>query len=350
VTSQVASDSALTSAELASIAALLSDRGVPPVAPLTATLIAGGRSNLTLELSDGEQRWVLRTPPRTGRTPSAHDVAREYRVTAALGRTDVPVPPAVVLSEDESLIGGPFAISEYVDGRTIQTRDQLETLSRDTITAAASTLVGTLAALHRVDYEAIGLGTLGRPEGYVARQLRRWSGQWQLVGAAPLDRLARRLMDRLASATPTQRASSIVHGDFRIDNTILELDTGHTPRIAAVVDWELCTIGDPVADVAMMCAYRHPVFDLIVGAPSAWTSPALPTAEELAEEYQAAGGVSLADWEFHLALAYFKIAVIAAGIDHRRRSGSGAGPGFDTAGESVETYLELGLQTLGCSR
>ena len=111
--------------------------------------------------------------------------------------------------------------------------------------------------------------------------------------------------------------------------------------MAAVIDWELSTIGDPVADVAMMCAYRHPPFDLVMGAPSAWTSAAAPPAPELAAGYEAAGGVPLDDWEFHLALACFKVAVIAAGIDHRRRAGAGAGPGFDTAGDAVAPYLEL---------
>lgn len=339
----------LTAPELASIAALLASTGVDTAAPLAADLIAGGRSNLTFLLTDGQRRWVLRMPPRTGRTPSAHDVAREYRVTAALGFTDLPVPPAVALCEDESLIGGPFAISEYVEGTTIRTREQLDALSEPTIAGAASSLVTTLAGLHRVDYQAIGLDGFGRPGGYAARQLRRWSAQWELVGATRLDGLASRLLDRLRSAVPDQRGNSIVHGDFRIDNTILNLGNdsdGSAPRVAAVVDWELSTIGDPTADVAIMCAYRHPVFDLIMGAPSAWTSPGLPTTEELAEQYQSGGGFPLTDWAFHLALAYFKIGVIAAGIDHRRRSGSGSGPGFDTAGKSVQTYLDLALQSL----
>jgi aminoglycoside phosphotransferase (APT) family kinase protein len=130
-----------------------------------------------------------------------------------------------------------------------------------------------------------------------------------------------------------------VHGDFRIDNAILS--RGEDLRVLAVVDWELATIGDPVADLAMSCAYRHPAFDLIVGEPSAWTSPGLPSPVALVEAYSSRGGRELADWDQQLALAYFKIGVIAAGVDHRRRSGSGGGAGFDTAGASVPTYLEL---------
>jgi aminoglycoside phosphotransferase (APT) family kinase protein len=142
----------------------------------------------------------------------------------------------------------------------------------------------------------------------------------------------------LRGNVPTQQAVGIVHGDFRIDNTLLAPGTGHL-RVAAVIDWELSTIGNPVADVAMMCAYRDTSFDLVVGAPSAWTSDRLPGTEGLAEAYTAAGGVDLVDWESHMALAYFKIAVIAAGIDHRVRAGAASGPGFDSAGQAVEPYL-----------
>ena len=150
-------------------------------------------------------------------------------------------------------------------------------------------------------------------------------------------------MARLAARVPTQRATSIVHGDFRIDNTLIAV-RGPSPRIAAVIDWELSTIGDPVADVAMMCAYRHPPFDLVMGAPSCLDQRAAPGLAWLAAGYEAAGGVRLDDWEFHLALACFKVAVIAAGIEHRRRAGAGAGEGFDTAGEAVGPYLELALR------
>ncbi|MGE2716441.1 phosphotransferase family protein [Mycolicibacterium litorale] len=327
----------------------MADNGTALSGSLHAELIAGGRSNRTFALTDGERRWVLRTPPRTGRTPSAHDMAREFRVTAALRDTDVPVPPACALHEDESLIGGPFVITEYVAGRSVQTRDELEALDTTVIGELATALVSTLAALHRVDHVAVGLGTFGRPDGYFARQLRRWSGQWGLVGDPALGGLARCVITKLSSTAPGQRHTAIVHGDYRVDNTILEF-VGRGPRVAAVVDWELSTIGDPVADVAMMCAYRDPAFDLIVGAPSAWTSSALPTIDEMAASYETAGGVPLDNWESHLALAYFKIAVIAAGIDYRRASGSGSGVGFDTAGAAVEPYLSRAWTMLGGSR
>jgi aminoglycoside phosphotransferase (APT) family kinase protein len=328
----------LTASELHVVEEQLSLHGIDLIGPLDATLIAGGRSNLTFRLEDGARQWVLRMPPRAGRTPSAHDVVREYRVTKALGHTDVPVPPAVLLCEDPSLLGGPFAVAEFVDGTTIQSRADLDSIDDTAVADLVGQLVLTLATLHRVDHIAIGLERFGRPDGYAARQVNRWATQWTLVGdSSPVQDLAVSLTDRLASLVPAQTASGIVHGDFRIDNTLLELAEF---RVAAVVDWELSTIGDPVADVAMMCAYRHPAFDLIVGEPSAWTSLRIPDADDLAAAYESAGGVSLVAWDYHLALAYFKIAVIAAGIDHRFRAGVGDGPGFDSSGHAVPEFFE----------
>lgn len=332
-----------TRAELALVAGALSGAGVEVAGPLAAQPISGGRSNLTSVISDGRTRWILRTPPRAGRTASAHDVAREHRVTAALAGSGVPVPPAVLLCEDESLLGVPFTVSGHVEGAAIRTQADLAEHDDRAVGAMVDDLLATLAALHRVDHVAVGLEGFGRPDGYSARQLKRWSRQWQSVGSSGLEPLARDVMARLGSRVPAQRATSVVHGDYRIDNTLIVVD-GPSSRVAAVIDWELSTIGDPVADVAMMCAYRQPPFDLVLGAPSAWTSERLPSASELAAGYQSAGGVPLDDWDFHLALACFKVAVIAAGIDHRRRAGAGAGPGFDTAGEAVEPYLELALR------
>ncbi|GAB6984164.1 phosphotransferase family protein [Nocardioides pyridinolyticus] len=337
----------LSGEELAAVAEHLRSSGVDVAGPLRATLIARGRSNLTFRLEDGTSRWVLRMPPRAGRTPSAHDVVREYRVTRALRGTAVPVPPAVAVCEDESALGAPFAVAGFVEGRTFQSRAELATLGDPVLEAVIGHLVEVLAALHRIDHHAVGLGRFGPPDGYAARQIKRWSGQWELVGAddAEVQAAATALSTRLAASIPEQRATGIVHGDFRIDNTLLRVEGA--PEVGAVVDWELSTIGDPVADVAMMCAYRLPAFDLIVGGSSAWTSDRLPDVDSLAAAYEAAGGVPLADWGFHLALAYFKVAVIAAGIDHRFRAGAGSGPGFDSSGLAVPHFLAAGLDALG---
>ncbi|CUR55539.1 Predicted aminoglycoside phosphotransferase [metagenome] len=333
----------LTESELEAVTLALSAAGVELAGPLRSTLIAGGRSNLTFALTDSASRWVLRTPPRAGRTPSAHDVAREHRVTAALADTGVPVPEAVLLCEEVAVLGGPFTVSGFVEGAAIRTQSELAPYNESRLPAIATNLLTTLVALHRVDYRAAGLESFGRPEGYAERQLKRWSGQWETVGPPDLRPLAADVVVSLRRSMPKQRATSIVHGDYRIDNTLLAVDD----TVAAVLDWELSTLGDPVADVAMMCAYRQEPFDLVVGAPSAWTSPRLPAVEALAAGYEAAGGVPLTDWDSHLALACFKVAVIAAGIDHRRRAGAGAGPGFDTAGEAVGPFLELARDAIG---
>lgn len=337
----------LTAVELAAIEATLRDAGTRVAGSLHAEVIAGGRSNATFKITDGLTAWVLRMPPRAGRTPSAHDVGREFRVTKALERTGVPVPPAVVLCDNDTLLGAPFAIFEFVEGRTIQSSADLDVVPDALIECTVTRIVEVLAALHQVDHIAVGLQDFGRADGYASRQLRRWSGQWPLVtrGAADLDSLAERLRNRIAERIPKQAAVGIVHGDYRIDNTLLRVgDAG--VQVEAVIDWELSTIGDPVADVAMMCIYRHPAFDFILGDSHAWTSQRLPPAHELAEAYERAGGVALTEWEPHMALAYYKLAVIAEGIDFRYREGVGSGPGFESAGAAVPELLTAGLRML----
>lgn len=335
----------LGSTDLEKVAEQMTAAGEPIVGELRGSLLTGGRSNLTYVLADEVTRWVMRTPPRVGRTPSAHDMGREFRVTDALSRTAVPVARQVLSCEDETVLGVPFTVADFVDGAAIRSQHDLGAVDDGALAAVLDSMLSALGSLHQVEPEAIGLADFGRPGGYARRQLRRWSGQWELVGLPACEAEAQWLIDRLGAALPEQRFSRVVHGDFRIDNTIVALQAT-TPHVAAVVDWELSTIGDPVADVAMMCAYRDPAFDLIVGEPSAWTSERLPSVDELAERYLAAGGVELDNWSFHLALAYFKVGVIAAGIDHRRRAGSGSGAGFDTAGQSVALYFDLAHSVL----
>ena len=342
----------LTQGELAAVADRMVAAGADLTGPLQARLIAGGRSNLTYRLNEANassrdgREWVLRMPPRVGRTPSAHDIAREYRVTSALSAAGIPVARPVLLCEDESVIGLPFAVAEFVRGHAVQSREDLDALDSPLLEATTARLVETLARLHMVDHVAVGLERFGRPDGYAERQVRRWSGQWEIVGDPALGLLATDLARRLAAANFDQRSTGVVHGDYRIDNTLLSFGAGG-PRVEAVVDWELSTIGDPVADVALMCVYRHPALDLVLGFPCAWTSDRLPDTDALAAAYEAAGGVALVDWDKHLSLGYFKLAVIAAGIDHRYRAGATHGDGFDTAAQAVQPLLEAGL---GCLR
>lgn len=336
--------SSLSEPQLVEVAERLRRAGVELAGPLTCSRLSGGRSNLTFRLDDGASSFVLRTPPRAGRTPSAHDVVREYRVVSALSSTDVPVPAALVACEDEAVDGAPYAVARFVDGRTIQDRSELDELGQTELDQIVSQLLSTLTVLHAVEPNDVGLGDFGRPDGYAARQVGRWKSQWEIVGVRALDGVAAACFEALESSVPRHGGAAIVHGDYRIDNTILDLTDG--VRVRAVVDWELSTLGDPVADVATMCAYRFPAFDHIVGAQAAWTSPRLPTPDSLAGMYEALGGAPLVGWRFHLALAHLKVAAIAAGIDHRAQLADTHEPESVQAGDAVEPFLQECLEIL----
>lgn len=329
--------------DLAALHRYLVDSGVTVDGDLRAHLISGGKSNLTYGIADDTSRWVLRRPPTAGLTPSAHDVAREFRITSALADSEVPVARPVVLCEDESVMGAPFTVVEHVDGRVVRSRSDLDALSDDEIDSCIGELVRVLAALHDVDYIAAGLGDFGRPDGYITRQVKLWANQWERVKTRDLPDLER-LHGRLAESIPESPAPTIVHGDYRIDNTIL--DAADAGKVAAVVDWELSTLGDPGADLALVCAYRNAALDDVLGFDAAWTSPRLPSADDLVERYVAVSGREVAHRNFHLALANFKLAVISEGINHRWRVGATVGDGFDKAGEAVPTLVAAGLAAL----
>jgi aminoglycoside phosphotransferase (APT) family kinase protein len=313
---------------------------------LCAELVSGGRSNLTYRLTDGTTAWILRRPPLGILTPSAHDMAREYRVVAALHGTAVPVAPPVVLG-DETALGVPFALVGFVPGAVLRSEADLAALADADVHRCAFALVDTLAALHAVDPAAVGLADFGRPEGYLRRQVRRWYGQWLRVRTRELPDVEA-LHARLDTACPDESGTAIVHGDFRIDNTIL--DPADPARVRAVVDWEMATLGDPLADLAVHLAYGDPAFAPVLSGSAACTSPRMPDRDALAQRYAQASGRELTDLAFHLALAYFKIAVIAEGIHHRHRSGDTLGDGFDSVGAATPPLAAAGLHALGGGR
>lgn len=320
--------------------------GIERSGELRAELIAGGRSNLTFRVCDDASKWVLRRPPLHGLTPSAHDMAREYKVVAALADTAVPVARAVTMRNDDSVLGAPFQMVENVDGRVVRSAAELAALGDEAvISSSVDALIKVLADLHAVDPEAVGLGDFGKPAGYLERQVRRWGSQWDLVRLPddPRDDDVKRLHQALADAVPAQSRSSIVHGDYRIDNTIL--DAQDPTKVLAVLDWELSTLGDPLSDAALMCVYRDPMFNLILSMEAAWSSPLMPSADELANRYSAQSGQELAHWDFYMALAYFKAAIIAAGIDFRARQGSES-PGGTSVGAAVAPAIASGLRAL----
>lgn len=337
--------------DLAALDGYLRSVGVGRDGELHAQLISGGRSNLTFLVHDDSSKWVLRRPPLHGLTPSAHDMVREYRVVAALADTAVPVARAVALCNDESVLGAPFQIVEYVAGQVVRSRSELEALGDEhVIDGCVDALIQVLADLHAVDPIAVGLDDFGKPSGYLERQVRRWGSQWEFVRLPDDDRDAdvQRLHSALAQSIPQQSRTSIVHGDYRIDNTIL--DAQDPSRVRAVVDWELSTLGDPLSDAALMCVYRDPSLDLILSAQAAWTSPMLPVADELAHRYSLVSGQPLAHWDFYMSLAYFKLAIIAAGIDFRSRmSGSADVGASDRVGDTVAPLIARGLAQLQTS-
>ena len=330
--------------DLIALEQFLGREGVSVTGPLHGAIISGGKSNLTFAVTDGTSRWVVRRPPASGLTQSAHDVAREWRVTQALRGSAVPVAPAIALCEDVSVLGAPFAVTGFVDGQVVRTRAQLDAYPTSALEACTHELVRVLAGLHSIDVGEVGLAGLGRPEGFLERQVRLWWRQWTEVKTHDLAD-ATRLHDLLVSSVPsTPGQTGIVHGDYRIDNTLLADDDIST--VHAVVDWELATVGDVLTDVALMCVYRQPELDAILGVEAAWASDRLPTADTLAQTYARLRGVDLHRWPFYLALANFKLAVIAQGISYRAREGAAADTSAVGADGAVPELLAAGLRSL----
>lgn len=307
---------------------------VPEVEPpLEFERIAGGLSNLTYRVEDqGGRRWALRRPPLGKRLGSAHDMAREHRVVSALGPTAVPVPPVVGLCEDETVNGAPFYVMAFVEGPILRGLAEAEAFPEEERRAIGERVADTLAAIHAVDPDAVGLGDLGRKEDYVARQLRRWQGQWEKSKTRELEAIDR-LHERLSARIPDQGPATIVHGDYRLDNMILS----ESGEVAAVVDWELCTLGDPLADVGTLMCYWPDRGDatIALGQP-ANLAPGFPTREELAARYAERSGRDLSDLDFYVALGYWKLAIILEGVYARTIAG-----GYGKADSGAEVFARF---------
>ncbi|HKG17548.1 MAG TPA: phosphotransferase family protein [Solirubrobacteraceae bacterium] len=287
--------------------------------PLSFERVSGGRSNLTYRVSDGAGRsWALRRPPMGRRLGSAHDMGREYRVISALAGTDVPVAPAVALCEDESVNGAPFYVMGFVEGLVVRECAAGERFDESQRAAIGRQVADTLTALHAVDPDAVGLGELGRKEGYVARQLRRWHGQWEQSKTRELPAIDE-VHDRLSGRIPEQGPATIVHGDYRLDNMILTAEG----RIAAVVDWELCTLGDPLADVGLLMVYwAQPEDEVIALMDAATTLPGFPSREQLLQRYAERSGRDVSQIDFYIALGFWKLAIILEGVFARYSAGA----------------------------
>jgi aminoglycoside phosphotransferase (APT) family kinase protein len=305
--------------------------GVEP--PLAYERISGGRSNLTYSVTDAAGgRWALRRPPLGKRLTSAHDMAREYRIISALYGT-VPVANAIGLCEDEAVNGAPFYVMDWVEGPILRTKaDAARFQDEADRRAIGERIVDTLVAIHAVDPDAVGLGSLAKKEDYVARQLHRWQGQWEGSRTRDLP-LVNEVCDRLVARIPEQGPATIVHGDYRIDNMIL------TPagEIAAVVDWELCTLGDPLADVGMLLVYWGEEGDeLSPLLEPATVAPGFPDRDEVRSLYAARSGRDLSEIDFYVALALWKLAIILEGVFARFRAGQYGNAEETREGDVVE--------------
>ncbi|MET7754797.1 phosphotransferase [Streptomyces sp. NPDC005389] len=309
--------------------------------PLEARLIEGGRSNLTYVVTDGTGRWVVRRPPLGHVLATAHDMRREHRVISALHTTDVPVPETLLLCEDDSVLGAPFYVMEFVEGTPYRSAAELAPLGPERTRAAVLGLVDTLVDLHAVDPAAVGLADFGRPEGFLDRQLRRWGKQLDASRGRELPGIDE-LHAALGRALPVSPAPTVIHGDYRLDNVLVDGDD----RIRAVLDWEMSTLGDPLTDLGLLVMYSTPLDLPDSPISTTATAPGHPTAAELAERYAARSGRDTSALAWYTAFAWFKLAVILEGIHYRWTLGQTVGAGFDRIGELVPVFIEHGLTTL----
>src|SRR3954447_914614 len=296
--------------------------------PLGFERISGRRSNLTFDVHDSAgHSWALRRPPLGKRLGSAHDMGREHRVIAALQETPVPVPPVAGLCEDDSVNGAPFYVMGFVEGPILRSAEEAERFGEPERRAIGDRVVDTLVAIHEVDPDAVGLGDLGRKEGYIERQLRRWHGQWEKSKTRELPAIDE-VHDRLRERIPEQGPAAIVHGDYRLDNTIVSA----SGDLLAVLDWELCTLGDPLADVGLLVVYWSRPYGV---GPTA--AEGFPPVEELVARYAECSGRDLSRLAFYEAFSAWRIAVILEGVYSRTRAGAyGDRGGTDGLPEAVE--------------
>lgn len=314
---------------------------------LSVTLIAGGRSNPTYQLGFNGRRWVLRRPPYGHVLPTAHDMQREFRVLSALQETAVPVPEVYASCEDSSIIGAPFYLMEMLDGTTVRNRGQSASLTTEQRQSFSSSMVQTLADLHSIDPANVGLSGWGRPDGYLARQLDRWHRQW--TASASIERpQVERILEALHAALPTTRYPGIVHGDFKTDNLIVSrTDPTH---ILGLLDWEMSTLGDTLADVGVMISFWDQIGEAFNPITAGVTAlPGFPTRDELLDLYARRRGIDITGIDWYVVFADFKIAVILEGINARFQQGLTTDGNFQSVGAMVEPLLERALTRIAHS-
>lgn len=320
--------------------------GPDVAAPLRVERIRGGHSNETFAITRGNERWALRRPPRGPLLPTAHDVGREYRVLRGLEQTNVPAPRPLLLCDDPAVIGAPFYLMEWVEGvvirATLPPAFQADVEARRGL---GEQLIDRLADLHAVDWQAVGLADLGKPQGYLERQLRRWTGQLDASRNRPLPDLDA-VTAWLHAHLPESGAATLVHGDYRLDNLLFAPEP--PARALAILDWEMATLGDPLADVGYLLSFWREPGDPHFGGPddAAWDISAQPgflTRAELVERYAAHTGRQLDHVAFYIALAIWKLAILLEGSYKRHLAGTTDDPFFASLGEGVPALARRAL-------
>lgn len=321
------------------LATWLKDKGLLDKAALSVKPLTGGQSNPTFLLTSGQQRYVLRKKPPGPLLPSAHAVDREYRVMQALQSSDVPVPKLFVFSEDVDVVGTPFYIMEYLDGRVIVDQS-LPALSKEDRTLVYRDMNRVMAALHTVDYAQVGLDTFGKPGNYFGRQIARWSRQYKEANTEDIAEL-HALIDWLPANIPAGEQTSIVHGDYRLDNLVLHPTE---PRAIGLLDWELATLGHPLADFAYHCMSWHIPATLWRGIGGLdLAALGIPDEAQYLKQYSEATGLDGAEhWDFYIAYNLFRMAAILQGIARRAADGTAASSDALETGSKARPLAEIG--------
>ena len=287
--------------------------------PLDFDLIPGGHSNLTFKITDqADGPWVLRRPPLFQVLESAHDMGREFRVIDALQNSDIPVPSVLGFCDDPGVNERPFYVMDFVDGQVLHSPEEATAFGTERLAGVTKSLIEVLARIHAIDVDAVGLGELGRKENYVARQLRRWMGQFEASKTRERPDLVA-VHDHLVNRIPEQGKAGLVHGDYRLDNCLIADDGS----VAAVLDWELCTLGDTLADVASLMTYWARPTDSFTPIDIAPTlAEGFPEREQLLDWYQQAAGTTVDDIDFYLSFASWRLASILEGVYSRYVNGA----------------------------